>query len=101
MLNKYTSVFVSHVGFNSLQESLMAGVPLVAIPQAVDQPANAQKVESCSWGVSFLHPMATVTGPSLAEALRQAPSYADSVQVAKQDLAGGALRLAEQLLQMS
>lgn len=25
MLNHYTSVFLSHVGFNSLQESLMAG----------------------------------------------------------------------------
>lgn len=79
----------------------MAGVPLVAIPQAVDQPANAMKVQSCAWGVSFLDPMATVTAPALAEALRRAPSCAKAVAVAKRDLAGGALRLAEQLLRMS
>ncbi|CAE7552470.1 yjiC [Symbiodinium sp. CCMP2592] len=71
MLNNYASAFISHVGFNSLQESLMAGVPLVAIPQAVDQPANASKVEQRGWGQAFFNPMETVTKTALAEALRQ------------------------------
>ena len=104
MLNSYASVFLSHVGFNSLQESLMAGVPLVAVPQAVDQPANAMKVQNCSWGISFLHPMETVTSSAMASALRSlacpsSPCRA-AVQAARQHLEGGVERLAEKLLEM-
>lgn len=103
MLNHYTSVFLSHVGFNSLQESLMAGVPLVAVPQAVDQPANARKVESCGWGVSFFHPMSSVSGPALASALRAVggqQGFHAAVAEAKADLQGGAERLTEKLLEL-
>eukprot|EP00435_Cladocopium_sp_Y103_P017211 s98_g4.t1 len=96
MLNDYASCFLSHVGFNSLQESLMAGVPLVAVPQAVDQPANAMKVQKMSWGVSFLHPMATVNGPALAAAFEDVlrtrnRRFRAAVEAAQQDLAGGVL----------
>ena len=105
MLNNYTSAFISHVGFNSLQESLMAGVPLVAIPQAVDQPANACKVEQRGWGQAFFKPMETVSSTALAESLRQVcdenSMYRQQVQCARSELAGGAPRLAERLLSMS
>ncbi|CAE7426220.1 yjiC [Symbiodinium pilosum] len=105
MLNNYTSVFISHVGFNSLQESLMAGVPLVAIPQAVDQPANARKVQERGWGRAFFKPMETVNSGTLAEALRQVSdadgAYRQAVQSARAELAGGAPRLAEQLVAMA
>jgi len=103
MLNDYASCFLSHVGFNSLQESLMAGVPLVAVPQAVDQPANAMKVQKMSWGVSFLRPMASVTGPALAAALSdvlRTRRFRAAVRAAQQDLAGGVQRLAEELLEL-
>eukprot|EP00439_Symbiodinium_sp_Y106_P032653 s3044_g3.t3 len=105
MLNNYTSAFISHAGFNSLQESLMAGVPLVAIPQAVDQPANARKVEQRGWGQAFFKPMETVSSTALAEALRQVcdenSTHRQAVQSARSELAGGAPRLAERLLSMS
>ena len=105
MLNNYTSVFISHVGFNSLQESLMAGVPLVAIPQAVDQPANARKVQERGWGQAFFKPMDTVTSDALAKALRQicneGSTYRQAVQCARAELAGGAPRLAERLVAMA
>ena len=105
MLNNYTSAFISHVGVNSLQESLMAGVPLVAIPQAVDQPANACKVEQRGWGQAFFKPMETVSSTALAESLRQVcdenSMYRQQVQCARSELAGGAPRLAERLLSMS
>jgi len=105
MLNNYASAFISHVGFNSLQESLMAGVPLVAIPQAVDQPANAFKVEQRGWGQAFFKPMETVTSTALAEALRQvcdqSGAYRQAVQCARSELAGGAPRLAESVLAMA
>ncbi|XP_052208212.1 UDP-glycosyltransferase 75C1-like [Diospyros lotus] len=37
--------FVSHCGWNSTLESLVAGVPVVGLPQFTDQPTNAKLVE--------------------------------------------------------
>jgi len=36
-------VFVTHGGFNSVKESLSAGVPMVVIPISADQPYSAQR----------------------------------------------------------
>merc|ERR1712232_1419808 len=74
MLNNHAHVFVTHAGFNSLQESLIAGVPLIAVPQAVDQPANARKIVSRGWGQAFLEPMRTVTPSELLLTLRDVAS---------------------------
>lgn len=105
MLGKYAHVFISHAGFNSVQESLMAGVPLIAIPQAVDQPANAQKVESSGWGLSFPRPLETVSPASLATAVRSVAAegapYRAAVATARGQLRGGAQRAAERLLNLA
>jgi MGT family glycosyltransferase len=37
--------FITHAGMGSCTEGLWYGVPMVAIPQAVDQPANADQLE--------------------------------------------------------
>lgn len=42
------SCFVSHCGWNSTLESLACGVPVVAVPQIVDQTTNAKLIE-CVW----------------------------------------------------
>ncbi|KAD6795307.1 hypothetical protein E3N88_06203 [Mikania micrantha] len=42
--------FLSHCGWNSLLESIAAGVPVVACPQWTDQPTNAKLVTDV-WGV--------------------------------------------------
>eukprot|EP00930_Biecheleria_cincta_P033818 TRINITY_DN23417_c0_g1_i1.p1 TRINITY_DN23417_c0_g1~~TRINITY_DN23417_c0_g1_i1.p1 ORF type:complete len:373 (+),score=61.15 TRINITY_DN23417_c0_g1_i1:477-1595(+) len=105
LLGKYTHVFLSHVGFNSLQESLVAGVPLIAIPQAMDQPTNARKVEAASWGKAFLSPMKTVCADSLAEAVRQVTDegegYRAAVHEARKQLEGGAESVAERLVELA
>jgi MGT family glycosyltransferase len=42
--------FVTHAGMGSCTEGLRYGVPMVAIPQAVDQPSNADQLEAIGVG---------------------------------------------------
>ncbi len=42
--------FVTHAGMGSCTEGLWYGVPMVAIPQAVDQPSNADHLEAIGVG---------------------------------------------------
>ena len=42
--------FVTHAGMGSCTEGLWYGVPMVAIPQAVDQPSNADRLEAIGAG---------------------------------------------------
>jgi MGT family glycosyltransferase len=47
---RVADVFVSHAGMGSCTEALWYGVPTVAIPRAVDQPANAAQLEAIGVG---------------------------------------------------
>jgi N-glycosyltransferase len=58
--------FLSHGGFNSVRESLRAGVPLVIAPVAADQPTNAKRCAELRLARSFS------PEPPPAEALAQA-----------------------------
>jgi UDP:flavonoid glycosyltransferase YjiC (YdhE family) len=44
-------VFVTHGGFNSVKESLAAGVPMVLIPISADQPYSAERCGALGVGV--------------------------------------------------
>lgn len=70
-------VFVTHAGAGGSQEALSRGVPMVAVPQAVDQFRNAGTLRSL--GVARQLPKDRVT----AEALREAVlTLADDPRVA-------------------
>lgn len=44
------SLFVTHAGMGGCSEGLYQGVPMVAVPQAVDQPGNAAVLEALGVG---------------------------------------------------
>jgi MGT family glycosyltransferase len=44
------SLFVTHAGTNSVYEALLAGVPLLMLPQGGDQPIVAEHVEALGLG---------------------------------------------------
>lgn len=46
-------VFVTHAGSSGSNEGLYQGVPMVAVPQAVDQPVNAAMLEALGVGVTL------------------------------------------------
>ena len=49
----HADVFITHAGMGSAAESLWFGVPTVAVPQAVDQFANAAQLEAVGAGVQL------------------------------------------------
>ncbi|OMO72427.1 UDP-glucuronosyl/UDP-glucosyltransferase [Corchorus olitorius] len=44
--------FVTHCGYNSVLEALSLGVPMLAMPQWLDQATNAKQVEDV-WGIGI------------------------------------------------
>ncbi|MBX4266690.1 macrolide family glycosyltransferase [Clostridium estertheticum] len=48
---KQTDVFITHAGMNSTSEGLYYDVPLVLIPQTIDQPAVANRVAQLGAGI--------------------------------------------------
>jgi MGT family glycosyltransferase len=47
---RIADAFVTHAGMGSCTEGLWYGVPMVAMPQAVDQPSNAEQLEAIGAG---------------------------------------------------
>jgi len=61
--------FVTHGGANSMHEALALALPLAVIPVFGDQIYNSDAVERCGAGISFRHPLQTLTAKSLHSAL--------------------------------
>lgn len=50
---KHASVFITHGGMNSVNESIYYGVPMLVIPVGNDQPAVAKQIETLHMGKSL------------------------------------------------
>lgn len=98
-LLQHVDLFITHGGMNSVQEGLYYGVPLVVIPQQMEQALNALLVERKGAGI-VLGGHAPY-GNTTTQALRQAadtvlnnPQYAHAAQALGQSFreAGGYLQ---------
>ncbi|MFJ5716006.1 macrolide family glycosyltransferase [Neobacillus sp. NPDC093127] len=63
---KYTKLFITHGGMNSVHEGLYYGVPLIVIPQSADQPVIAEQVANIGAGIQLQ--MESLTANQLCDA---------------------------------
>jgi ABC-2 type transport system ATP-binding protein len=91
-------VFLSHGGMNSVMESLSFGVPLVVVPQILEQKVTARRVQELGLGLAL--DTATVAAEHLRAAVAQVahdPTFRTGAQAMRQMIqeAGGYHRAVE------
>lgn len=91
----HVSCVVCHGGAGTVHKALWFGVPVVAIPFALDRFEVARRVEVAGAGVSL--PLADLTPQSLRVAVRRALQCRDGARAAQRQLrdAGGPQRAAD------
>ncbi|HWS85163.1 MAG TPA: macrolide family glycosyltransferase [Ktedonobacteraceae bacterium] len=99
-----TQVFVTHGGMNSTMESLYYGVPMVAIPQMLEQAMTARRITEMGLGIALEKEAVNVT--MLREAVERVANgstFRERVQNMQQIAreAGGYLRAAEAIIQFA
>jgi len=107
-LLKHVDVFVTHAGMNSMHEGLYFGVPLVVVPQQMEQFANALQVKRSGTGIVIgdTPPYGRVTASELRAAvdhLLADPSYKQRALSIGESLrnAGGYLRAVDEVEALS
>ena len=98
---RHASVFVSHGGMNSVNESLHYGVPLVVVPQMGEQEIIASRVEQLGAGIRLAK--TEVTADRLRQAVQRVLGDArfrkEAARVRESfDAAGGAARGADAIV---
>ncbi|HTK11035.1 MAG TPA: macrolide family glycosyltransferase [Ktedonobacteraceae bacterium] len=94
-------VFVSHGGMNSTMESLSFGVPLVVVPQMMEQEMTARRVQELGLGLAL--DRETLTAETLRAAVEQVtqdPGFRTRVQAMQHEVhqAGGAQRAVDTIM---
>uniref|UniRef100_A0A8R1DVW7 UDP-glucuronosyltransferase n=1 Tax=Caenorhabditis japonica TaxID=281687 RepID=A0A8R1DVW7_CAEJA len=69
LLHNRTKAFITHGGYNSMQEAISAGVPLVTIALFGDQPKNAQVARKHGFAVNIQK--GTLSKETIVEALHE------------------------------
>jgi len=84
-----TDVFLTHCGMNSVQESLLNGVPMVCFPQHSEENAVAARVVQLGAGVILKHAAPKEIRKAVTVLLENAAYKACAQQMARDLLAGG------------
>jgi MGT family glycosyltransferase len=100
--------FITHGGINSVQEGLIYGVPLIVVPQQIEQASVALQVEKQRAGIALQTqpPYGRVSAEELRNAVRQVLSSSDYASNAKKlgeslNTAGGVNRAVDEILKFS
>jgi MGT family glycosyltransferase len=92
------TVFLTHAGMGGLMEAMQAGVPVVTVPQTVEQESNAVRVEQLGLGLRLDPAELTATALRAAvERVATGAGFAAQVAGVRRDIAaaGGAIRAAD------
>ena len=80
-----TSVFVTHGGMNSVMESLYFGVPVVVVPQIIEQEVTAQRCAELGLGIALNNADLSVEALQAAvEQVHHTPTFREHVQAMQQ-----------------
>jgi MGT family glycosyltransferase len=93
-------LFINHSGMNSVHDSLLEGVPMVLVPQQMEQALVAQQVKRLGAGVVISKQQATAARlRDAAATVLNNPSYRENAKRAGDTLrqAGGAARAADEI----
>jgi len=86
------SVFVTHGGMNSVMESLYFGVPVVVVPQIIEQEKTAQRCAELGLGIALdPNDLAAETLRAAVEEVHHTPTFREHVHAMQQTVraAGG------------
>lgn len=88
---------VCHAGLNSMLDSVAAGLPMVVMPLAFDQPAIAARVAHSGAGIAISPRSSRHSLERAIATIRDEPSFGESARALREDIrrAGGVARAAD------
>src|SRR4029077_8171190 len=82
-------LFVTHAGFGGVREALSAGVPMVGIPLAAEQPANARRISELGLGIGLtLEEASTATLTAACRHVLDDPAYRSATRGFQRQILG-------------